>query len=343
LRNLKIPILAVVALAFIFSAFLVVFRNSFHQRIVIQAGPDRVIRGNSAQMKGSVSNQRPLSFWTADGDHATEDMLIKYDSQSGISYVGPLRNPEGKRFGWPSDFARIGNEIYGVDADRRRLYKLNGHTGICEPLGNRMPFSRVFGLAYDEVHHKLYAVDQASHKLLALDRLTGRASEILSFPSSHSDIRGLAYNALENKLYYSDESTESIYSCVPHQGIPQLVLSLSDGPQMRIEELEFYDGRLFASYLMLRGSIWFMQVMEIDMKRRTKQAIGPLIKDLSGHCLLINSIPEPIYWKQISGPARVSFSDPTDPRATVKFPQLGKYVLEFGTDSVNLSVLAPLR
>jgi hypothetical protein len=290
-------------------------------------------------MKGSVSNQRPLSFWTGDGDHSTEDMLIKYDSQNGISYVGPLRNPEGKRFGWPSDFARIGNEIYGVDADRRRLYKLNGDTGICETLGTRMPYPRVFGLAYDEVHHRLYAVDQASRKLLTLDTLTGKASEVLTLPAPHRDIRGLAYSAPENKLYYSDESTESIYRCDPNNSNPRLVMTLPDGPNARIEELEFYDGRLFASYLTLQESIWSMEVLELD----TKRPVGPVIKDLSGHCLLINSVPERVFWRQVSGPAKAAFSDIADPHTTVNFPQPGQYVLQFGTDSVTLTVLAPLR
>jgi hypothetical protein len=54
-------------------------------------------------------------------------------------------------------------------------------------------------------------------------------------------------------------------------------------------------------------------------------------------------MPERIYWKQISGPAKVWFSDIADPHALVKFPQAGEYVLQFGTDSVTLSVLAPLR
>jgi hypothetical protein len=341
LRDYKLSIIACGVLGFVFLALLLTFRNSFQHRIVVHAGPDQVIRADSTRMQGSVLNQRPLSFWTGDGDHATEDMLVKYNSQSGASYVGPLRNPDGIHFGWPSDFARIGKVIYGVDADRRRLYKLNGDTGICEPLETRIPYQRVFGLAYDQTHQKLYAVDQVSRKLLLLDTLTGKASEVLTLPDLHTDVRGLAYSLLDDKLYYSDESTESIYSCDPQGGTPQLIMSFQDGPQARIEELEYYDGRLFASYLTQWESIWIMQVLEIDTKQRTKHPIGPVIKDLSGHCLLINSMPERIYWKQISGPAKALFSDIANPRAIVKFPRAGKYVLELGaagnSDTVTLT------
>ena len=232
-----------------------------------------------------------MNFWTGDGDHATEDMLIKYDSRSGVSYSGPLRDREGIRFGWPSDFARVGKYIYGVDADRRRLYKLDGESGIVEPIGDRMRYPRVFGLAYDESHGKLYALDNASRKLLLLDSQTGRAVEVFTLPALHRDIRGLAFNGKENKLYYSDESTKAIYSCDPNNGNPQLVMKLPNTPQTITEELEFYDGRLFASYVTFQHSVWQMQIMEIDPKSNSMHPVGPVLKDLSGHCLLINSMP----------------------------------------------------
>ena len=268
MRDLKLSIIACVALAFIFGALLVIFQNS------LQDG-----------------RTERLSFWTGDGDHATEDMLIKYDSQSGVSYLGPLRNKEGIRFGWPSDFARVGKSIYGVDADRRRLYKLDGESGIVEPVGGRMRYQRVFGLAYDETHCKLYALDNTSRKLLLLDSRTGGASEVFTLPALHLDIRGLAFNSGENKLYYSDESTKAIYSCDPNIGTPQIVMKLPNTPQAIIEELEFYEGRLFASYVTFQNSVWHMQIMEMDPKLNSLHPIGPVLKDLSGHCLLINSMP----------------------------------------------------
>lgn len=278
-----------------------------------------------------MSNRRPLNFWTADGDHATENMLVKYDSKHGISYAGPLRNQEGITFGWPADFARINKDVYGVDADRRRLYKLNGDTGICAPLKSRLRYPLVFGLAYDDVHKKLYAVDKVTHKLLLLDRLEGNASELLTLPALHSDIRGIAYNGSNNSIYYSDESTESIYRCDLATGRTELVLALRDGPHAIIEELEFYDGRLFASFMTFRESIWSMQVMEIDARLGAKHLIGPVINDLSGHCLLINSMPERIFWRQISGPTPALFSDVSDPYATVSLPETGVYVFELVT------------
>jgi len=331
---------------FVFLVLFGLFRNSFQHRITVHAGQDQIIRDVSVRVQGSVLNQRPLNFWTGDGDHATEDMLVKYDSRSGTSYAGPLRNREGIHFGWPSDFARINKDVYGIDAHRRRLYKLNGDTGACDPLESRMRYQRVFGLAYDERHHRLYAVDQVSRKLLLLDTLTGKASEVLALPVLHSDVRGIAYNVLDNNIYYSDESTESIYRCDLSNCNPQLLMTLPDGPRSRIEELEFYDGRLFASYLTFREPIWSMQIMEIDTRLRTKHLIGPVMNDLSGHCLLINSMPERSFWRQISGPARILFSDTADPRATVKFPKSGTYVLELVaegdqktiTDSVTFKV-----
>ncbi|MCI0603320.1 hypothetical protein L0156_09920 [bacterium] len=340
LRNYKLPILICVAVTVVFLALLAAYRNSVH-KITVYAGPDQTIRGASASLQGAVLNQRPLNFWTGDGNHATEDMLVKYDSRSGVSYVGPLRNPEGAFFGWPSDFARINQDVYGIDADRRRLYKLNADTGICEPLKAKLLYRRVFGLAYDEIHDKLYAVDKVARKVLLLDTLTGDASEVLTLPASHLDIRGLAYNAGDNRIYYSDESTESIYHCDLTIGQPRLLVTFQDGQDTVMEELDFHDGRLFASCLTFRESIWSMQVMEIDAALRTKHPVGPVINDLSGHCLLINSMPARILWRQISGPDRAQFSDPADPQATVEFPQPGTYVLELvaeGTHQIADSV-----
>ncbi len=130
-------------------------------QVQVNAGADfATSSGTPVAMQGVVNNVSPLDFWTADGDGAAEDKLIKSSSVSGRTDVGPLKSPSGQVYGWPSDYERIGGVVYGIETFHKFVYTLNADTGVCTPLANNTGYTRVFGLAYDAPHDKLYAVDQ---------------------------------------------------------------------------------------------------------------------------------------------------------------------------------------
>jgi hypothetical protein len=83
----------------------------------VNAGPDAIVQlGQSYSLQGAVELS-PLEFWTADGNDATEDMLIKYNELSGITAVGPILSTEAlpRYFGFPSDLQRVGILNFGIE------------------------------------------------------------------------------------------------------------------------------------------------------------------------------------------------------------------------------------
>jgi hypothetical protein len=193
-----------------------------------------------------------------------------------------------------------------------------------------MTYTSLFGLAYDRASDKLYAVDQLSRKLLKLDRSTGRPTVILTLPSGHDDIRGLAWRQSDGKLYYSDDASEAIYRVDPATGKNEFVLALADGPSAKVDELDFFAGRLFASYREYDpvAATWSMQLLQIDVDDGDARFVGPVIDDCSAHSLLVNSIPENVQWVQVGGPAPATILRPRQLDTPVLFPQPGSYVFE---------------
>jgi hypothetical protein len=322
---------------------------------VVRAGKDQTLAVGQKKtfLTGSVRNLSPLDYWTADGDHATEDMLLEYDDATGLTAVAKMTDAAGKVYGWPSDFESIKGQVYGFDVFQKRLYTIDGTTARVTPIGSALGYSSVFGLGYDDAHDVLYAVDQKTRKVFTIDYTSGKATVVLTLPSAHSDVHGLAYRTSDNQLYYSDDKTSAIYRCDPSQpnSTPVLVLALNDGADL-LDEIDFWNDRLFG---MLRhfdsaSGLWSAQLVEIDLAAGTSKAWGPSLSDVSTHALLVNTLPEKVEWVQVAGPAPVVFDDVTDPKTKAKFPVPGYYLLELRaigptttvSDRVRITVPQPV-
>jgi hypothetical protein len=288
---------------------------------------------SAAPLDGAVINQSPIDWWTADGNNATEDYLVKFSSASGQSTVGPLHNAGGTHFGFPGDLVRVGGQIYGVDAAARYLYTLDASSGLCTPV-SVTPFSStytsVFSLAYDATHDKLFAVDLSRKQLLLFSRTTGFPSPIGSGTlAGYPQVRSLAYRASEDRLYAVDQSTSTLIKINPTTGAVTAVVTVAPILNTRIEELEFYGGKLLGSQAILSSGVLVAgQLVEIDMSSGTLGYIGPQLSEVSPHCLLINSLPEEVQWSQVGGPGTASFANSNSPHTTVTFSAPGVYSLE---------------
>jgi hypothetical protein len=282
------------------------------------------------RLDGKVRDVSPLSFWVADGDGATEDRLLQWHDQTGLTSVGPLNDGNGKTYGWPSDFEEINGVVYGVETFHKKLYTLDAVTGLCTPVGGKQGYSRLFGLSYDAQSGKLYAVDQSSRKLLTLDPTTGAATVVLTLPSSFTDIRGIAFCGGDGKVYFCDDATETLQRVDPASKVVEHVLDLNDGPNAKVDEIEFHAGALFCSYRTFDPgtSLWSMQLARIDLVDEIAIPYGPVIPDCSAHSLLIKSVPEIVRWEQVSGPLPAHLVDKSDPRTAVRFDAPGRYVFE---------------
>lgn len=317
---------------------------------VVSAGPDQALPPGRLMTRfaGGVSNLTPLEFWVADGDHATENMLLKYHSTSGITAVGPLQTSSGLTYGWPSDFEQVAGIYYGIETFHRRLYTLDPQTGLCTPVGGQTGWTTLFGLAYDFDTDTLYGVDKNTRDLIVFDRSTGAGTAILKLPVQHSDVRGIAYRKLDRKLYYCDDFTETIHRVDPVTGTVEFVLALNDGPNAKVDELDFFHGRLFASYRTFEpnSSVWSMQLVQIDVDAGEVESFGPVVDDCSAHSLIVLSVPEQVEWRQTAGPALARIEREHDPKSPVSFPAGGTYVFELRaagtggtfTDSVTITV-----
>ena len=301
-------------------------------QVAVDAGPNQTLPHprRITRLEGQVTNVTPLDFWIADGDHATENYLLKYDDRTGLTAVGPLQTSSQQIYGWPSDLEKVGGVVYGIDTFHRKLYRLDAGTGICTPVGSAVSYTALFALAYDHAGDRLYSVDQKTRKLLRFDRSTGKATVILTLPAAHSDVRGLAFRKRDRKLYYCDDATEALYRVDPATGVNEFVLALGDGPTAKVDELDFFQGRLFGSYRAFDAAagIWSMQLLEIDVENVEARLHGPVIRDCSAHSLVVNSLPETIRWVQIAGPADARIVRPDDVATPVHFPAPGAYVLE---------------
>ena len=301
-------------------------------QVIVDAGPHLVVRSPqvTAPLSGSLTNGTPLDFWIADGDHATENKLLKYDDLTGVTAVGPLQSPSGQSFGWPSDLERVGDKVYGIETFHRYLYVLDPASGICTPVGAQVTYTTLFGLAYDYFGDKLYAVDQKTRKLLLFNRSTGTAKVVLTLPSTHADVRSLGFRHSDRKLYYSDDATETIYRVDPGTGVNETVLALNDGPDAKVDELDFFAGRCFVSYRTYDSGmdLWDMQFLQIDVDQGEILFEGPVIGDCSAHSLLVNSIPETTRWVQLSGPSQARILHPEQLSSLVRFDAPGRYRFE---------------
>lgn len=309
-------------------------------QVQVTAGPSQRLPAGQqmTHLAGGVRNVSPLNFWVADGDAATEDHLLKWNDATGLKAVGPLKSTTGKTYGWPSDFERINGVVYGIETFAKKLYTLDPATGICTDVGPALSYSRLFGLAYDASGDVLYAVDQSSRKLLTLNRSTGVATVVLTFASQFSDIRGLAFNGADRKVYFCDDATETIQRVDLSTKVVEHVMDLNDGPNAKVDEIDFFAGKLFASYRTYDAAtdVWSMQLALLDLDDALAIPYGPVIQDCSAHSLLIQSVPETVHWEQVAGPLPAHLIDPGNLATAVRFDGPGRYVFELRAQRFSL-------
>jgi len=309
---------------------------------IVDAGADQLLPPGlmTAKLRGSITQRTPLDFWVADGDGATEDYLLKYHEGSGVTAIGPLQSTGGQTFGWPSDFERAAGLVYGIETFHRYLYTLDPATGDCTPIGSASSFTALNGLAYDRGHDILYGVDGKSRKLFKFNRATGKTTVILTLPSSRTDVRGIAFREYDGKVYYTDDATESLYRVDPNTGVDEFLLAYNDGPNAKVDEIDYFYGRLFGSYRTLDPVtlVWSMQLVEIDFEDAVVTGWGPVINDCSAHSLVVNSLPETTRWAQISGPGAATILHPERENTAVGFPRVGAYVFELRAEGVPVTV-----
>jgi len=235
-----------------------------------------------------------LDFWVADGNGTTENHLIKYNSDRGITSVQLIGS------GWPSDLIRIGTDIYGIDTAFKQLYTLNPDTGQTTYLGSPTVYGGLGALAYDAANDILYSVDwdpgSVGSDLITFDRTTGAATFeqtlIISPPFNHlRHVRGLAYNTADNLLYASSVTVGNIYSVDPVTGDVNYVTTPTNDLAGIYDELTFFNGDLYAPYSYFQSGSQWVQIRLIDLATGLTTDYGPPIQDVSAHSLIVNSVP----------------------------------------------------
>jgi hypothetical protein len=302
-------------------------------QLAIDAGPDQsVLHTTTVQLQGVLSGARPLDFWTADGNGPTENHLIKYSDLGGVTSVGPMQTSSGAIYGFPSDLVLIGLEVYGVDVGRRQIYTLDPDTAIVTAVGAQFAstWSSVHSLAYDPAGDRLFAVDLVKRQLLRLNYTSGAVTKVgTATLTSWPLVRSLAWRATEGMLYAVDQSSNWLLKIDPNTGQVTPVAALTPDPEARIDELEFYDGELYAmNALIYSGVVDGGQILRIDLPGGTEHAIGPILQTISPHALYINTVIEKVVWSKVSGPGSVIFDDSQALDARADFSEPGVYVLE---------------
>lgn len=300
-------------------------------QVWVNAGQDVTLPAERplTRLAGTAGNLSPLDFWVADGDGASENRLLKWNDFTGLTVVGPLQNSSGRIYGWPSDFELVRGEVFGIETFDRKLYRLDGTTGLCTDAGPALAYSRLFGLAYDYGADKLYAVDNKTRKILQVDRTTATATVVTTLPAQFSDVRGLACRSGDGRLWFCDDATETLQRLDLASLTIEHILDLNDGPDAKVDEIEFYEGQLFCSYRTYDAgtNIWSVQLARIDLEDEVAVPYGPVIHDASAHSLLIHSVPESLVWVQVSGPA-ATIEQPARLDTPVTLSTPGQYVFE---------------
>ena len=295
------------------------------------AGPDQsIVFPAAAQLTGTLNGRSILSWWTADGNHATENRIVMYSDLTGVTSSPRLETASGQVFGWPSDLIWINGLLYGIESNLRYLYTVDPSTGLCTPIGPQNIWVDVYCLAYDSTNDRLFGVDLKKKQLLLFNRTTGAVvkvanNSLVGYPL----IRALAYSEAEQMLYAVDQQSDKLIRIDPTTGVPTHVSTLPASTLERIEELSFFQGELYASNGLLdaEGNLIAGQLEHVDIPSGATYDIGPIIDDCSPHSLIVNSLPEDFIWSQVSGPGDALFSDVHALEPTVTFTSPGIYEL----------------
>jgi hypothetical protein len=298
------------------------------------AGPDQEVAvGGTAELVGTIANRSPLDFWVADGNGIYENQLVHYDDQAGIRGVGPLVRTNGQYLGWTGDLVRIGERVYGIDVGARYVYAVDLNTGTCVPVTPQLDrrYGGLHSLAYDPKHDRLYSIDLHSAQLVEIERGTGKIRPIPS-----EDLRGLkglrslAFDEELELLFAADYGSDVLYVIDPEGGTLADTMKLPAGTGTRIEELTFFQGELYAMTGLVKGdnALDGGQLQRIDLHSGYVENVGPMIPSVSGHAMLINSIPEDFFWEQVSGPAVADLEYATQLETRAHFDVPGRYEFE---------------
>jgi hypothetical protein len=295
-----------------------------------RAGDDlEVVLGTPAELHGRIEGRAPLDFWVADGNGPFENNLVHY-SDGAITSVGPLQRTNGKYLGWTGDLVRIGERVYGVDVGARCVYVVDLETGMCVPVTPQIDerWKGLQSLAYDPQNDRLFSIDLNSAQLLEIRRGTGDVRPIQS-PELRGlkGLRSLAFDEDLGLLFAADYGSDVLYVIDPEDGGLADTMRLPAMKGMRIEELCFFGGELYAIQGLLdaAGELNGGQLQRIDLHSGHVASLGPVIPDVSAHALLIESVPEDFYWSQVGGPAAAELEYVTLLETRAHFSAPGRY------------------
>jgi len=315
-------------------------------QIAVDAGPDRTVAATApVTLNGTITGLRSIDYWTADGNGTEENKLVKYDSNAGVSFAGPIQTASGTLYGFVNDLAKIGGQVYGVAPLLQALFTLDGATGLATNVGGPMGSPSIRSLAYDAAGDVLYAADYNTNNVVSLDRTTGQATVVVS-NMGHALTTSLAFDPSSGLLYAFGESSDWLFTIDPQTGATANVMLLSHAPDDKYDDLQFFQGELYA--IQWNFTTFDTHLRHIDLVSQTVTDVGGVLPDVSAHCLLVNALPEPFAWRKARGPGTVAFSDPESLTPSVTFSRPGTYELQlrvFGDagvvrDSVLVSVLA---
>ncbi len=306
------------------------------------AGPAQsVAHPGPIALQGQVLNSTPLHWWTSDGNNATEDYLLKWLS-GAVTAVGPLQDAQGGLYGYPTDLVEIGGVVYGVDATRRQLYTLNTTSGLVTPVGSQFStnWANVHGLAWDAAGQRLFAIDLVRKQILRINPANGVVTTVGSATlAGLTGLRSLAYRASEDRLYAVDFASGQLLRVHPTTGAITQSVAMAPNPGARIEELEFYGGRLYGmNGLLTAGNLTAGRLIEIQPDTGAWSALGGVLDDCSPHSLVVKGIPETFEWSQASGPGVASFVDAHALNTLVSFSAPGVYTLRLTVFTLNGAV-----
>jgi len=297
------------------------------------AGEDcRAVVGEDFRLRGVVSGRSPLAYWVADGNGASEDMLVRYPGTGDGDHIGPLRTVNGKRLGWPGDLVRVGERVEGVDVAERRIYEVDLATGECLPITPALPalWQALQSLAYDPVGDRLFSFDEVEGQLISIEPGTGlvKRIDVPGLDRRHS-VRSLAYDPALRVLFAMDSDAERLIVVEPDLGLVAGEMALALPPDTKVEELQFFAGELYGMLGYLEaGNLVAGQLLRINTRTGGISNVGERMEEVSPHALLVESVPERVTWRQVTGPAPadLEYSSTLDP--SVRFSQPGAYVFE---------------
>jgi hypothetical protein len=298
--------------------------------LAARAGEDlEVVLGTPAELHGRIEGRAPLDFWVADGNGQFENKLVHY-RDGAITAVGPLQRTNGQYLGWTGDLVRIGERVYGVDVGARCVYVVDLETGVCVPVTPKIDerWKGLQSLAYDPRGDRLYSIDLNSAQLVEIGRGTG---DVRAIPSPElrglKGLRSLAFDEDLELLFAADYGSDVLYVIDPADGGLADRMKLPAMKGMRIEELSFFGGELYAMQGVLNaaGELDGGQLQRIDLHSGHVMSLGPVIPDVSAHALLIESVPEDFYWSQVGGPAAAELEYITLLETRAHFSQAGRY------------------